>query len=964
MTREQSRSQATQSDQRTIDVRIFIASPGDVGYERDLAREVIEQMRGERAFRGRVNLQSIAWDQPGMDVAMQATLTPQEAIKQGLPTPSQCNIVVVILWSRIGTRLPDDFLKPDGSRYLSGTEWEYLDAVDGCRKTGAPSVWLYRRDQVPNPDFEDPDYEEKKTQWGQVKVFFSSLVNDDDSIKGGVNSYQAPDDFRRLFEQHLRDQLTGLLVTAGNHEGRAEPTTDEAPPQPPQWTDDPYPGLDAFVAEQAPIFFGRGRETDQLLQLLSDPKVRFIAVVGASGSGKSSLVAAGLMPRLQAGALPHSDQWIPLYFKPGERGNDPFLALAYPLKAALGATGVREQDLANELSGDAEALAKRINELLDKHPDGSELLLVIDQFEEFFTLVEPDLCQRFLDQLAGLVKLPGVRVVVTLRADFYPRAMEVPALTELLRGQGTFPLSTPGVGALHEMITRPALAAGLELEDGLTEHILDETGTEAGALSLMAFALYRLYEQDKNTGCLSLNEYHAIGGVAGAIRQRAEDALKRVGSDAESDKALDYIFEKLIEVDKHEVATRSRATRTEIGSGQRENRLVDALIEARLLVSDNGDAESGTVEVAHEAVLTKWPRLQKWIEAHASELRAKRDLDRAAKEWREAGKPKWNGLPSGSIVKRYRKAPSPTALASEYLDACARLQRVRLSLVSMVAMVLLAVTAFGGWMNHHGMTLKTASQVLMVRTGFENLPRPDMERIPAGDFLMGSDPATDPDMYGNERPIHLVKVNDFYMGKNEVTFDEYDAFVESTGRRVPDDKEWRRGRRPVINVAWDDAVAYAKWLSLMTGKKYRLPTEAEWEYTARAVSRTRYWWGDEIDQNDMVWANCHDCGSQWDNNETAPAGQFPANAFGLHDTAGNVSEWVQDCWHNSYEGANRPDDGSAWEAADDGDCDMRVIRGGSWFFEPGKLRSAYRYWNFAVYGNVYLGFRLARDIED
>ena len=902
---------------------------------------------------------------------MQATLTPQEAIKQGLPPPSQCDIVVVILWSRIGTPLPDDYLKPDGSRYLSGTEWEYLDAVDGCRKTGAPSVWLYRRDQVPNPDFEDPDYEEKKTQWGQVKAFFSSLINDDDSIKGGVNRYPAPDDFRRQFEQHLRDQLTGLLVTASHHEGNAEVTTDEAPPQPPQWTDDPYPGLGAFVAEQAPIFFGRGRETDQLLQALSDPKVRFIAVVGASGSGKSSMVAAGLKPRLQAGALPQSSLWIQLNFKPGERGNNPFLALAYPLKAALGATGVREQDLANELIGDAEALAKRVNELLDKHPAGSELLLFIDQFEEFFTLVEPDLCQRFLDQLAGLVKLPGVRVVVTLRADFYPLAMEVPALTELLRGQGTFPLATPGVGALYEMITRPALAAGLELEDGLAECILDETGSEAGALSLMAFALYRLYEQDKNTGCLSLNEYHAIGGVAGAIRQHAEDALKRVGSDAEPDKALDHVFETLVEVDEHEVATRRRATRAEIGSGKRENRLVDALIEARLLVSDNGDAESGTVEVAHEALLTKWPRLQKWVEEHASELRAKRDLERAAKEWFEAGKPKWNGLPSGRIVKRYRTAPSPTAQSSEYLDACAWLQRVRIALVSVVAIVLLAVTTLGIWMNHHGMTLKTASQVLMVRTGIEDLPRPDMETITAGNFLMGSDPETNPEAQNDEQPIHRVQIKAFKIGRTEVTFEEYNAFVESTGRRQPGDEDWGSGRHPVINESWDDAVAYAKWLSLMTGKKYRLPTESEWEYAARAGTTTRYWWGDERDQDDTVWANCDGCGSQWDDKQTAPVGQFPANKFGLHDTAGNVYEWVLDCWHGSYEGDSRPDDGSAWETTEDGgDCGRRVIRGGSWDFDPGGLRSAFRFWNYADYRcnadtwNTFVGFRLAQDLEN
>jgi formylglycine-generating enzyme required for sulfatase activity len=314
-------------------------------------------------------------------------------------------------------------------------------------------------------------------------------------------------------------------------------------------------------------------------------------------------------------------------------------------------------------------------------------------------------------------------------------------------------------------------------------------------------------------------------------------------------------------------------------------------------------------------------------------------------------------------VKRYRKAPSQTALASEYLDACARLQWVRIILVSVVAMALMAVAALGGWMNHHGMTLKTASQVLMVRTGFENLPRPDMERIPAGDYLMGSDLMTDTDSHDNEQPRHPVQVKDFYIGKNEVTFDEYDAFVESTGRRQPYYDGWGRGQHPMVSVSWDDAVAYAKWLSLMTGKSYRLPTEAEWEYAARAGAKTRYWWGDEFDQDDKVWANCTVCGSRWDNIETAPVGQFPANAFGLHDTAGNVYEWVQDCWRDSYEGDSRPDNGSAWEAADDGNCD-RVIRGGSWFTSPWYLRSATRGGSAAGDRDFHVGFRLAQDIEE
>ena len=210
----------------------------------------------------------------------------------------------------------------------------------------------------------------------------------------------------------------------------------------------------------------------------------------------------------------------------------------------------------------------------------------------------------------------------------------------------------------------------------------------------------------------------------------------------------------------------------------------------------------------------------------------------------------------------------------------------------------------------------------------------------------------------DEKPPHEVEIaKPFAIGKYEVTFDEYDRFARSTGRARPDDKDWGRERRPVIYASWDDATAYAEWLSEQTGKRYRLPTEAEWEYAARAGSDTKYWWGDEVGQNR---ANCRFCGSQWDGKQTAPVGSFAANDFGVHDTAGNVWEWVQDCWHGSYTGA--PSDGSAWEEADGGNCGQRVVRGGSWGHDPPGVRSAFRSGGYAGTRYDSLGFRLAQDL--
>ena len=212
----------------------------------------------------------------------------------------------------------------------------------------------------------------------------------------------------------------------------------------------------------------------------------------------------------------------------------------------------------------------------------------------------------------------------------------------------------------------------------------------------------------------------------------------------------------------------------------------------------------------------------------------------------------------------------------------------------------------------------------------------------------------------DERPVHPVRIpKPFAMSRYVVTFDEYDVFARLTNRQLPADEGWGRGRRPVINVSWEDAVAYAEWLSQQTGKRYRLPTEVEWEYAARAGTETAYWWGDEIGKNR---ANCDGCGSPWDNKQTAPVGSFSPNSWGLYDTVGNVWEWVQDCWHENYEGA--PKDGSrTWEAENDGNCALRVGRGGSWGGEPGGVRSANRGWDVPVYRDDDLGFRLAQDLD-
>lgn len=251
-------------------------------------------------------------------------------------------------------------------------------------------------------------------------------------------------------------------------------------------------------------------------------------------------------------------------------------------------------------------------------------------------------------------------------------------------------------------------------------------------------------------------------------------------------------------------------------------------------------------------------------------------------------------------------------------------------------------------------------------SSFEDLPQileepltsggtaPKIEKIPPSTFLMGDQNRMGDD---NEKPVHEVEIpKGFYISKYEVTFDQYDKFARETGRALPPDNGWGRGQRPVINVSWYDAKAYAAWLSEQTNAEYRLPTEIEWEYSARADSNTAFWYGNTVRAGYSI---CDSCGSQWDGISTGPVGSQASNPLGLFDMHGNVAEWVEDCYHDSYDGA--PTKNQVWLA---NQCDTRVIKGGSWFDIPRVGRSATRYRAEPDLKASNWGFRIVRIIQE
>jgi formylglycine-generating enzyme required for sulfatase activity len=247
---------------------------------------------------------------------------------------------------------------------------------------------------------------------------------------------------------------------------------------------------------------------------------------------------------------------------------------------------------------------------------------------------------------------------------------------------------------------------------------------------------------------------------------------------------------------------------------------------------------------------------------------------------------------------------------------------------------------------------------------------PELIVVPAGSFLMGS-PDGEAGRNENEGPLHRVTITKpFAIGKYEVTFEEWDACAAANACPAVSDDGWGRGRRPVIFVNFEMAVAYTRWLTQKTGQRYRLPSEAEWEYAARGGSPDAWFWGNDSNRaceygnvgDESVKAEhpdwtVHDCNDGF--NKTAPVGSFKPNGFGLYDTVGNVWEWVEDCWNPSYEGA--PDDGRAWLS---GDCARRVDRGGGWYNKPDGVRSAVRYGGAdPKRQNNTLGLRVVREIS-
>ena len=393
----------------------------------------------------------------------------------------------------------------------------------------------------------------------------------------------------------------------------------------------PFVGLSPFDEEQAEFYFGREGALQRLIELLRTSRIT--AVVGPSGSGKSSLVRAGLIPRVRHAALPASDRWAVQVIRPGA---DPIAALAAALLALGARAGMTET--VDSLHADARSLHLGAElGLLDAAP-GVRILLVVDQFEELFTLGRDDRQRSaFLANLGYAASVPGGRVVtvLTLRGDFYPRLADHPAFSQLVANHQML-LGMPGPEGLRQAIEGPTHLVGLEVETGLVETILADVGTEPGTLPLLQQALLETWRR-RSGRLLSLKDYHEAGGVRRALSERAEHTFRELTS-AEQDCAR-WLFLRLVQPGLETADTRRRVTLSELAGADPDERglterVVQRFVRERLLTAgaDGVDGERW-LEVSHEALIRAWPTLQGWIDADRTGLLLHRALTAAAQEW-------------------------------------------------------------------------------------------------------------------------------------------------------------------------------------------------------------------------------------------------------------------------------------------------------------------------------------------
>ena len=427
----------------------------------------------------------------------------------------------------------------------------------------------------------------------------------------------------------------------------------------------PYRGLQAFQETDAGNFFGRKTLIQRLVRRLQEtiPYQRFLAIVGPSGSGKSSVVRAGLVPALRNNAITGAGNW---YYDDFSPGTDPFAELENTLNTVASEP---PDDAMSRMMSDPAAFNTILNEVLPD--DDTELFLFIDQFEEVFTLAQnQEMISYFLQLLSVAITAPDsrLRLVITIRADFYDRPLLQPGISEIVRERTEVIIPLTMI-ELERVIVEPARKAGVTIDSGLVGAIIAEVHKQPGSLPLLQYTLSELFEQRDNTQITS-KHYRELGGVRGALARRADQIYESMTADEAA--ATRQLFLRLITPGEGTEDTRRRALMEEVTAlhddehpDERDiiNRVIQKLGTSRLITFDRDPAtRSPTIEVAHEAIIREWQRLRNWLDESRNDLRLQRNLAVMAAEWENADRDA-SFLLRGARLESYQRWVPETSLA-------------------------------------------------------------------------------------------------------------------------------------------------------------------------------------------------------------------------------------------------------------------------------------------------------------
>jgi WD40 repeat protein/energy-coupling factor transporter ATP-binding protein EcfA2 len=646
-------------------LKIFVSSPGDVAEERTISARIIKRL--QECYKHLIEIEPIFWEHE--------PLRGSKSFQEEIPLPSETDVFICILWSRLGTRIPLHVTKGE---HKTGTEFEFEDALHACKEKGVPELYIYKNiTEPPSVSLVDEnDYKSRKEQWDALNRFWDDFSRDEENMSFVV-AFQ-PYENTAEFEEKLETHLTKIIDTKIPEYQRAQ-----SPPA--TWIgQSPYRSLEYFDVEHAPIFFGRTKEISKVISAMSVQMARkkaFVMITGGSGSGKSSLARAGVLPMItEPGIIEGIGVWRWAIFEPGIKTKNTYsnVLLGGLIEALTNSDHALPELLDDEITMDElysilqenprsihesirgvlsliSALIKQ-TESLENKPQ-ARFLLLIDQFEQIFHDEYSEMRDDFITVIDSLARGGRVCVLMTMRIEFYPQFQNNPLLAALSEEAGQVVLAPPTISELTKMIREPAIAAGLRFDikptgERLDEIIVNDASTNPENLSLVEFSLDLLYKRKSEENLLTFSEYERMGGIYGALETIANETWETWKHQHPSNEnAFNNVIHHLIHIDQQDdnKITRKYAELSLFLPTSPERSFVEHFVNARLLKTDEREKDHvATVTVVHESLFSSWKHLNQWIEKNRELLQIKRRIGQAFDNWKVKNQHDDYLLPSGN----------------------------------------------------------------------------------------------------------------------------------------------------------------------------------------------------------------------------------------------------------------------------------------------------------------------------